>query len=104
MSGRELPVVARIVTRLTDDKDGLCLMTLMKTHGRKHFKPETVYEIVEVLGELQIIEVGPSIVKSGEPMVPGLHWGRSVSDILSEGGAYLWLSQDEYKAWCTRTA
>lgn len=52
-----MKTVARIVTRLQGEDDGLFLGALFKG-GRAFFKPNTVYEVKDVFGTLTIVEVG----------------------------------------------
>jgi hypothetical protein len=52
-----MKTVARILTRLQGDTDGLFVGSLFKG-GRDYFKPNTIYEIVDILGVLTIKEVG----------------------------------------------
>lgn len=52
-----MKTVARILTRLQGEGDGLFLGALFKG-GSAYFKPNTIYEIRDVLGVLTIVEVG----------------------------------------------
>jgi hypothetical protein len=52
-----MKTVARIVTRMQGNDDGLFLGALFKG-GRDYFKPNTIYEIKDILGALTIVEVG----------------------------------------------
>jgi len=52
-----MKTVARILTRLQGEGDGLFVGALFKG-GTEFFKPNTIYEIRECLGELRIVEVG----------------------------------------------
>jgi hypothetical protein len=84
-----MKTVARFVTRNSgDDKDGLILGVRMNDST---LKPGTVYEIQELIGELMVVEVGPSGVK---PTIPdylgGLYhlpfcWGNCASTLLGWG-------------------
>lgn len=49
--------VARILTRFQGEGDGLFIGVLFKG-GLDYFKPNTIYEIKEILGALTIVEVG----------------------------------------------
>lgn len=97
----EIKTVGRFINRGADDKDGLLIGTAFRNNP---FKPNTVYEIVDILGELIIREVGKSIVADNSetfrdsPMQ--LTWGSSIEQVLNTAGKYLFLSRDEYaKVW-----
>lgn len=89
--------VGRFIHRGCDENDGLIIGAAFKGNP---FKPNTVYEIVDVLGELVIREVGESFIlgKNDKPPYPryGDTWGSSVDQILSAHGKYLMLTRIEY--------
>ncbi len=95
--------VARFVTRLQGKGDGLFIGALM---GEGAFKPNTVYEIQEILGEYVIKEVGmacgagpdncvTNTMSSGEAMFP---WFNDVGYIIAMNGEHMFLTLAEYKA------
>ncbi|CAD5377329.1 hypothetical protein OF001_U20256 [Pseudomonas sp. OF001] len=93
-------LIARLVVR-DEGKDNaprLILGTL--TQQQEFFKKGTVYEVVEMLGEIVIREVGPTcLAGEGETYRDspiGLHWiGHSVDEVLSRGGKMLFLTRPE---------
>ena len=98
-----MKTVARFVTRLQGDGDGLFIGALM---SQGVFKPNTVYEIKEILGELTIQEVGmacgagpdncvSSSLGDGKTM---FHWGCEIGHIIAMHGRHMFLTIEEYKA------
>jgi hypothetical protein len=93
--------IARLVTRASDDpKDGL----ILGARASGFLKQGHVYELVQVLGELVLRDVGPSCVKkllnvpgSGPP----ISWGSSVDTILHLGKP-VFMTVDEYTEVCER--
>ena len=94
--------VARFVTRLQGKGDGLFVGSLTNEGA---FKPNTVYEIHEVLGEYVIKEIGmacgagndncvTNTMSSGEAM---FHWGCEIGDLLGMHGKHILLTLEEYK-------
>lgn len=97
--------VARLLTRLQGEGDGLILGALLK-RDKEFFKPNSIYEIIfcPLTEELKIKYHGPScIASSGEPVKNSpihKHWVEDVSDILS-AGKRIFLTPDELKATMT---
>ena len=96
-----MKTAARFVTRLQGDGDGLFIGALM---SQGVFKPNTVYEIKEVLGELTIQEVGmacgagpdncvSSSLGDGKTM---FHWGCEIGHIIAMHGSHMFLTLKEY--------
>lgn len=88
--------VGRFIHRGCDENDGLLIGAAFKGNT---FKPNTVYEIVDVLGELTIREVGLSFIRNmNEPRHGrvGETWGSSIEQIMNEHGPALILTRDEY--------
>jgi len=81
---------ARFVVR----KDGGLM--LGKSFGL--LKPNRVYQIIEILGELIIKDMGPSAIS--EPSPPGLTWSRTANDIVTNG--HHLHTKAEYKILCGR--
>lgn len=92
-----MKTIARIVTRLQGEGDGLMLGVAMKNHN--YFEPNMVYEIVEVCDALIIKKVGISaIAATGETYRDSplhQHWASDVADILTHCGRYLYLTREE---------
>lgn len=92
--------VARLVTRLQGEGDGLIIGSLMQG-GKGLLDPNTVYQLEECLltGDLVLKKIGKSAVaESGEtcgssPL--GVHWAMDISNILARAGKYLMLSKEE---------
>src|SRR5580658_488097 len=90
---------ARFVVR-KDEKGGLILGKL----NGDLFKPNTVYQINEILGEFIIREVGESVITNpGENVKDSLHgaqlnWGWDASRIV-EDGSHLY-TREEYMKLC----
>lgn len=89
-----MKTIARLVTRMIDENDGLMIGILMKNNN--FFKPQTVYEIVNILGELVIKEVGPSCISLKKTERSYVSWSQDISYILSVSEKCLWLTQKEY--------
>ena len=96
--------VGRFVTRLQGEGDGLFVGSLFKS-GKGLLKPNTVYEIRDVMGTLTIVEIGQgqgagpdncisSSMADGETL---FHWGQDIGYILADAGAALFLTADEMK-------
>lgn len=89
--------VARFINRGTGEGDGLLIGAAFQNNP---FKPNTIYEIVDVLGELIIREVGQSIVagnnETHRESPVQLTWGSSIEHVLNDAGKYLFLSRQEY--------
>lgn len=88
-----MTLVGRITTRLCDPDDGLAICSLVK--NQTFFKPQHVYEIVEVMGELIIREVGPSWITMDHNK-SFVTWNSTIDYILEDAGRYLGLSKIEY--------
>lgn len=93
--------IARLVIRDSGPADttGLFVGALFK--NQKRLKPGRVYEIVEIMGEITIREVGPSIVGTTikNSLVPAT-WSHAIGTILDTVGKYLLLSRAEYRRAC----
>jgi hypothetical protein len=88
--------VGRFIHRGCDEKDGLLLGAAFIGNP---FKPNTVYEIVDVLGELTVREVGQSFIRGTDEPRHGLvgeTWGSSVEQLMTEHGPALILTREEY--------
>ena len=85
--------IARLVTRLQGDNDGLILGTLIEPGV---LKPDTVYNLkrCSLTGNIILEEVGQSIVGCG---MTGYDWGFKYSLLLDRLQPYIFLSKKEYK-------
>lgn len=90
MSDGVMKVVARIITRMTSEEDGLFLGVTLKGNNT-FFKPNSVYEVREILGE-------PTLVRVGDAHV---NWNRTISDIVDEN-PHAFLTKEEYEAECKK--
>lgn len=97
-----MKTVARIVTRLQGEGDGLFLGALFKG-GDDYFKPNTIYEIKDVLGTLTIVEVGRatgagpnncSSTKLGHKKTQ-FSWCSDIGHVMFYG-ASIFLTEEEY--------
>jgi hypothetical protein len=87
---------ARFVTR----SDGTIFIGVLSKNSS--LKPDTVYEIMEILDTLTIREIGTSIVPSSKKdktkgKVSEITWGSSIGHIMESLGSYLFLSTKEYE-------
>lgn len=99
--------VARFVTRMQGEGDGLFIGSLYKG-AENAFKPNTVYEIREVMGEKQIVEVGQGIGAGPNNCVSDMmsegktpfHWGQHIGDIIAWHGSTMFMTYEEYMEHC----
>ena len=96
--------VARLVTRMQGEDDGLMIGVTLRQQG--YFKPNTVYEIVEVLGVLTLREVGKAcgFEKGDDPAQRHLAfkkyfpWAEEIQNLLAVRGSRLFMTRAEYDA------
>ncbi len=94
-------IEARLVTRDAGGNDGLVLGVRFK--GAELLRPGRVYEIRNVMGELMIVDVGPSAVKPLMPDYDGLSyrleccWGNSAGHLLECHSKQVFLTEEEAK-------
>lgn len=99
-----MKTVARFVTRLQGKGDGLFIGALMNEGA---FKPNTVYEIVDILGVHTIREVGMATGAGNDNCISNsvvhpdvvFHWGTEIGDILESYGRTVFLTIDEWKQY-----
>jgi hypothetical protein len=100
-----MKTVARFVTRLQGKGDGLFFGSLYNA-GVEYFKPNTIYEIKEVLGQLIISEIGqatgagPDNCSSrylNDPRVQ-FSWSYDIGEVISMGKNAL-LTETEHLAY-----
>jgi hypothetical protein len=86
-----MQTIARLVTRSARVDGKVDLIIGSATKGETYLKPNTIYEIREVLDELMIVEVGPSAIQDpGEPSPLAVSWANTVNEILTNcSGAHL---------------
>jgi hypothetical protein len=85
--------IARMVFRGDGPEDGLLMATTIKGHN--FFKPNTVYELDEILGVIQLREIGPSMISQpGEGQY--INWGHAYYNLQIEFGPVVFLSREEY--------
>lgn len=93
--------IARFITRPKGDgTSDLVIGTLMNTDvANDYLKPNTIYELYEILGVMQIREVGQSLIGenacSESPV--GAAWIQAYPSVVSTAGRYLLISVEEYR-------
>lgn len=93
-----MQTIARFITRAR--KDGsvdLILGNALKSNTV--LKPDRVYELREIMGEILVFDIGECIVQdpsnqNGEPPAR-LSWALNIGDLVDEGGKTLWLTKRE---------
>ena len=91
-----MKLIARGITRPIDterdpEDHGECdLMVMSIAKGQKMLKGNMIYEIVEILGVLQIREAGPCSIHA-----QGAHWGWDFGDVLTDLGGAALLTRDQ---------
>lgn len=91
---KPIRTLARLFVRGCDKKDGIIIGVAMKG-SRDVLKPETIYELREVLGTIQLIEIGPALCEN-KPRAPG--YGVELSRLVEENMFYL--TKAEWKEIC----
>lgn len=98
-----METIARFVTRFQGAGDGLFIGALFKA-GEGKLKPNTIYEIRDVLGTLTIVEVGQATGagsdncvsdKMSEGKAP-FHWAQDIGNIIACHGKHMFLTMKEY--------
>jgi len=97
-----MKTVARILTRLQGDGDGLFVGVLMGGE-LDYFKPNTIYEIKDVLGALTIVEAGRATgagpnncsSKNLDYSKTQFHWGSEIGHVIDHGKE-IFLTEKEY--------
>lgn len=93
-----MKTIGRFIFRGHDENDGLILGASFKSHD--FFKANTVYEIVDVFGDVTIREIGEAILtRAGEKPSESpcaQTWGSTVDQLLNELGPDLILTRKEY--------
>lgn len=87
--------VARFTLRPNDDKADLILGVMFSSpDAQKHLKAEKIYEIVEIMGELMIREVGPAALKLKDSMLD-VSWYTDINYILDAAKGTFILTEKE---------
>lgn len=85
-----------IVRRPWPDRDGLILGCRVADQGL--LKPDSVYELKQVFGELILYDVGTSRVAAGDAIPPiyevGATWQRDVNSLVREFQGRLWVPRE----------
>lgn len=91
--------IARFVTRPTGRGTSDIILGAFMKGDQGMFKPNTIYELYELLGTIQIREVGPSLVAEGKVSDSPIRvtWAQQYQDVGIQAGKYLLISQDEYE-------
>ena len=93
--------VARFVTRLQGEGDGLFIGSVMKG-GKSWFEPNTVYQIEDVMGVLQITPLGKANgAGSGQNIGDDntlWHWAMDIGDIIARWGRHMFLTKKEHQS------
>jgi hypothetical protein len=91
--------VARFVTRIQGEGDGLFVGSVMKD-GRSWFEPNTIYQIEDVMGVLQITPIGKANgAESGQNIGDDntlWHWAQDIGSIIERWGRHMFLTKKEY--------
>lgn len=91
--------IARFVTRPTGRGNSDIILGAFMQGDQSIFKPNTIYELYDVLGTINVREVGPSLVAEGNvdhsPL--GVSWNMQYQDVGIRAGKYLLISRDEYE-------
>lgn len=99
--------IGRLVTRpANDEKTQTDIFVGVLSKSQTFLKPDTVYEIQEILGQLIIKEVGPSILPMDmQDKTPnkvhsyGYMWCNKIGDIMESAGKHMVLTIKEYKSF-----
>jgi hypothetical protein len=93
--------VARLAVRPADDAtEGSANLLVGFCLKGNEFKPNHVYEIQDILGELVIKDLGPSINASAIP--PDSAWNHTVSEIVTTFKHRVMLTVPEWEAECEK--
>ncbi len=102
--------VARFVTRLQGEGDGLFIGSLLAS-SKGFLKPNTVYEIRDVFGTLTIVEVGQGVGAGPDNCVSNMmnegktpfHWGSDIGHTIECFGKIMFLTYEEYQDHCKKS-
>lgn len=86
--------VVRPVSAIEDKGGDLILGSMFKTSCHD-LKCEEVYEIREVLGELTIVPIGRSLMRTENTSNVGISWSNTVNEILEIGENIHLITEEE---------
>lgn len=93
-----MKTIARLTTRLQGEGDGLMIGVALKGHD--FFEPNSVYEIVDVLGGIIIRKIGQGTpAEEGETVADspiGQHWCQHIGDVIGMAGSSLFITRKEF--------
>lgn len=95
-----LKTVARFATRATDASGKVDLILGAAWKNETVFKPDTIYEIREMMGQLTVVEVGPSAAKLEE--TPKSIWDCGIEAVVTCYRARWLLTLKEWKDACKK--
>lgn len=92
-----ISTIARIVTRPVDAKrKEVDLFIGVAIKGQKELKPNRVYELREVLGEIMLVDLGPSAIGLDQSdSVLATNWSHGIGNVLGSAGNSVVLTKDE---------
>ncbi len=96
-----MKTIGRIVTRLQGENDGLFIGVMMKDQSL--FKPNTIYELVDVMGTVMFKEVGQATGAGPDNCATNnmsegktqFHWAQDIGYIIGCYGQTMFLTADE---------
>lgn len=95
-----MKTIARLVTRLQGEGDGLMIGATLNDHN--FFKPNTVYEIRDIMGQHVIVEVGQGVMAQENETVADSpvrqHWGTEIGYLIGAVGGKMFLTRKEFAA------
>lgn len=105
-----ISTAARFVTRMQGEGDGLFVGTLFKS-AQGVLKPNTVYEIRDVMGTLTVVEIGQGVGAGQDNCVSNMmsegktpfHWGSDIGHTLARHGGIMFLTYEEYQDHCKKS-
>lgn len=83
---------------MIEEGDGLMIGSAL-SNTKRYFKPNTVYNLIydELTGEITMSPVGKSCLAEGHESesIIRVSWNKTMNDILSSSGRYLFLTEEE---------
>jgi len=90
--------IARFVIRPDENKAGGRLMLGIDIAQVSSLKPNTIYQIEDILGELVIREVGQAVIGKDGNELPYCNWGHAINDVLQFGDGKHLLTIEEARS------
>ena len=81
---------ARFVTRGTDGDSGDVDLLIGTSFKGSCLKPNTVYSIKDIMGQLTLVEEGVSHLTKRD-------WSLEFQDVVVRNGKFMWLTKEEYE-------